>query len=179
MRISAAGCCALLVACVPHGVLRGSAFAFLTPKGGTLSVEAKPEVVEAAVELLLAQRGAAQVDREVVPSGAVVLSFKGPRGESVQGLALGSFYAVRVATAPPGTEVAVLGKPTVGGQELCSPEDVMVEEARHGCQDVVVPQNWEGRAQVTGREEALVVAWLLAALAQTFTRLEPLAAPSL
>jgi hypothetical protein len=97
----------------------------------------------------------------------------------VQGLQLGSFYAVRVATAPPGTEVTVLGKPMVGARELCAEEDALLEESRYGCQEVVVPQGWEGRAQATGREEALVVAWLLAALEQTFTRLEPSTAQGL
>jgi hypothetical protein len=169
----------LALGCVPHGVLRASAFAYLKPKGGTVSVEAKPDVVEAAVEQLLLQRGNARVDREVVPSGAAILYFKGPRGAEVQGLALGSFYAVRVATAPPGTEVTVLGKPMVGGRELCAEEDAVLEESPYRCLEVAVPQGWEGRAQATGREEALVVAWLLAALEQTFTRFEPSAAQGL
>jgi hypothetical protein len=97
----------------------------------------------------------------------------------VQGLQLGSFYAVRLATAPKGTEVTVLGKPTVSGRELCDGDDVVLEESRYGCLEVVVPDGWEGRAQATGREEALVVAWLLAALEQTFTRFEPTAAQGL
>lgn len=165
--------CALLVGCAPRGLLRASAGSFLKSGATRVSVEAGPEVVEEAVVRLLLQRGATLVDREVAPSGATFATFKGPRGSPVQGLALGSLFAVRLASAPLGTEVTVLGKPTVEGREPCSEEDGLLEELRYRCLEVVLPEGFEGLAQLSGREEALVVSWLLAALERAFARVEP------
>lgn len=169
--VSVALCVGALGGCAAS-TLRVSTEDYLQPEGFAVSVEARPADVEVLVEQLFAQRGYPRVQREVVASGTAFLYFRGPRPptEAAQPFEVGSFFAVGLETAPPGTRVSAFGKPMVDGVEGCADADRALDEARYRCVDLRIGSDWEGRGLVTGRDEATVVAWVLAALDARFRK---------
>lgn len=171
--LAAVGCAGWLVGCASTVTLRASTSDFLKPQAMSALVTSPPSQVGPVVEQLFAQRGYPLVGREVLKGEVHFLYFRGPRLPGSDGAAmnLGSYYAVRLSIVPPNlTSATVLGKPTVGGVELCSDADGMMSESGYRCDDTRVPSDWAGKSRVTGRDEAEVVAWVVTGLYERFRK---------
>jgi hypothetical protein len=88
------------------------------------------------------------------------LVFSGTRrvvGGSNTVATVGSWYAVRVEPTENGTRLHLLGKPNVGGTELCSDADATLADADYWCRDTRVDPSSPFCPLLTGREEVEVV----------------------
>lgn len=93
--------------------------------------------------------------------------FTGPRrvlssGDTVA--SVGSWIAVRVEPHDQGTRLSFLGKPTIGGQELCSDADARLADAQYWCQDTRVDPKSTFARELTGREEVELITGLITEL---------------
>jgi hypothetical protein len=176
--------------CVAHVKLRASSAAFVPIDQATAHFTQPPPEVYAALQPEMVSRGYLMVQQVEGSPGAQFYLFKGVRkpmpaqvhSELKQPPAyeLGSWFAVKVALGDKGlgTDVTMMGKPTVNGQEVCSDADKLLAEAHYWCQDTEVQADYQEMKQVAGREEADLVKGALAALATKLPAAAPTSAPA-
>lgn len=71
---------------------------------------------------------------------------------------IGSWFAARLDREPgPATQVFLLGKPTLNGQEMCSKADSELLVAQYWCRDTKVRRSFSGKAALDGSYEAKLV----------------------
>jgi hypothetical protein len=143
------------------GAIRASSRDHLPPAASRVVLPGPADGVVPRVIAAFARRGFAVVDRRV-DRAVTVLKFKGARATvtvvttgaygmvSGSSSSLGSVFYARLLPSPAGTEIDLIGKPTVDGKEVCSDADAGLDR----CSEVVTGLLWPGRRQATGKEEA-------------------------
>jgi len=77
---------------------------------------------------------------------------------------VGSWIAARLEAKGKSTHIRFLGKPNVGGQELCSDADSQLEDAEYWCQNTYIKETSPHFSQMSGREEAQLIRGIVAEL---------------
>ncbi len=142
--------------------IRASSRAFLTSDDSQLTISASVAESERAVVQVLSRRGFLVFDEQLSTDGTVRLTFKSDATKTFAAQrnrfvdsevadTVGSVLYAHFEQVGERTVVTFLGKPTLGGQPVCSAQD---EAFRVGCKTTTRPQWWSGLAAVTGREEA-------------------------
>jgi hypothetical protein len=103
--------------------------------------------------------------REAVVVGAVTTVGRSVVGETAS-FQFGSVYYVRLHGSGAETDVLVLGKPTLQGQELCSDADVWLKAFEYWCKDSSLSNGGKLMPYLSGKEEADVVRGVLLELKQ-------------
>lgn len=169
--------CLASSACVTMKVLRVSSANTVPTEKSTAHYAKSPSDVFAALQAEFGTRGltlAQQVDGN---SGAKIYLFKGKRAAvtTVRGTSamvvtqsnvIGVWVAARVQAANGGTDLSLLAKPSVNGQEVCSDADKTLEDAQYWCQNTEVREDFPFMHLLSGREEAEVVQGTLASLSE-------------
>lgn len=170
--LSAAGC----VTQVP---VRASATQFVAADKLHASLKGSKEDVVQRVTALAGERGLKLVNTVDSPDTSKVYVFKGDRiaVTTVRGNAsmvvgetneIGSWLAVRVKNVSDKTDVSILAKPTVRGQEVCSDEDAQLADVQYWCKDTKVRQDYPRRDLLSGKAEAEAAAGVIEQLKQSF-----------
>jgi hypothetical protein len=169
----------LLAGCVAQVPLRGSSYEHLKDIESRVVLPApEPQVVE-ALSSLLAERGFSRTDKREVHGSLTYYVFKGRRrtmnsvrggGGLVvfEGHELGSWFLARVSGGRPTTEVLLIGKPTVDGQEICADSDQLLAEASYWCVDTKARTDNPAAARMHGQEEAETVRGVMSTLRERF-----------
>ncbi len=150
-------CSLPLAACVAGPPLRVSTDELMKPAEAQLSVAMPRGEVASAVKGLMRERGFAVKTRVATKDErAEYLVFSGPRKvlSSANTVAsVGSWFAVRLEERGGATKVRFLGKPNLGGQELCSDADQALAEVEYWCKDTRVNPMSTYYSQLSGKEE--------------------------
>lgn len=167
-RIVLLGASLILGGCAAGPPLRVSTAQLLPPENSEVTVaKSKTETVD-LIKRLMAERGL--LVKSVAPTKdrkAEYVVFSGPRRllSGTNSIAtVGSWIAVRVEPSEGGTHVKLLGKPNLGGQELCSDADRELADADYWCKDTSVNPSSPYYSQLTGREEAELITGLVTEL---------------
>ena len=140
---------------------------------------AREEQVMEDLSALMTTRGYVRADKREVHKAVTYYIYKGKRRTItdvragggtlvVEGHELGSWFVARVSGGQPSTEVLLLGKPTVDGQEVCADSDAVLLEADYWCRDTKVRKDYGARGLLKGREEAEVVRGVLSELKEKY-----------
>ncbi|MBI3180504.1 MAG: hypothetical protein HYZ27_12640 [Deltaproteobacteria bacterium] len=153
------------MACVAGPPLRVSTAQLMAPSDAELLLEIDKVATSDLVKELMAQRGLRV--KTVAPTKdqkAEYLIFTGPR-QVLSGTntiaTVGSWFAVRVEQRGSVTYLRILGKPNLGGQEVCSDADIDLADADYWCQDTRVNPSSPYYAELTGRAEVEAVRGLI------------------
>ncbi len=182
LAIAAASCASAVAPLTP---VRASSVPLLGAQASSLRVARPVGAVLAQLESLFDKRGdhliAAYPARD--GSGDKLYAFKGRREAVVlgtvdtvnEGYAYGEtrtyqfgsvFYAVLHAADAQATDVLIVGKPSLNGQELCSDDDWRLKRFEYWCVDSKLGQAGSLRASLQGKDEADTVRGVLLELAQ-------------
>lgn len=136
--------------------IRASSRDHLNERGSTVVLETELNEAIQRVGDSFGRRGFAIVDMKE-QLGATVCKYKGTRSSitTVAGHAgitnvLGSVFYAFFRAESGRTVVTMLGKPTRDGKEVCSDHDGGLDP----CEDIIAAIDWNGRMQMSGREEA-------------------------
>ena len=163
--------------CVAMKTLRGSTATYLTKAGSQVTVERPAGMVAGVLQQIFAERGYMLSGRYQVAPNNVVLYFRGGRvappydpsddpAKSVAIGQIGSWFAARITDDGTRSTVALYGKPTVNGVEVCGDADDQLKDARYACVDVKVKEDWPGSRLVDGREETEIVSAVISTLSE-------------
>jgi hypothetical protein len=154
-----------LLGCASTITVRASSSDYLQKKGTSVTVDAPQQAAEAELDRLFSERGFGRSGEPKTSPNGQVIFYSGPRQvpRDVQdyGIQLGSWFAVRVFPQNAQTVVSIIGKPSIGGLELCSDNDRDLSDVSYTCSDTQVPKNWMGLNLITGRDEETVVSYVL------------------
>jgi hypothetical protein len=154
--------------CAAGPALRVSTAQLLPPDSTRVDLPADRQKTVALLKRLMAERGLSVKAVAATRDGhAQYVVFSGPRrliGTTYSRATVGSWIAARVEPMPSGTRVQLLGKPNLGGQEVCSDADVQLADAEYWCRDTRVNPASPYYAQMTGREEAELIRGLMVEL---------------
>jgi hypothetical protein len=178
LLVAALGAASAGCVTVPTQVVRVSTVQLISAEKSSTHYSKPPSVVFEAVKVELASRGfmlANQIDAK--SSGAKFYLFKGARKDvtHIRGNSriivaetheIGSMFVARLLAVGGGTELLLLGKPTISGVDLCSDADTMLADGGYWCKDTTIRSDYPGLPLMTGREEVDVVQGTLAALAE-------------
>lgn len=143
--------------CVAGPPLRVSTDELMQPAETKLALDLPKAKVASAVKDLMGERGFHVKTRVATPDErAEYLVFSGPRkllSGSNTIATVGSWFAVRLEQKDAVTHVRFLGKPNLGGQELCSDADQRLAEVQYWCKDTHVNPMSPYYSQLSGREE--------------------------
>ena len=168
----------ILGACVPMRTLRGSTATYLTPAGSRVTINRPAGTVAHAIQEVFSERGFLLVNRFQVSPANVVLFFRGARsipghhhgsGDPTWADAasqVGSWFAVRITDDGAKSTLALFGKPTVNGTEICDDGDNQLRDARYACIDVRVREDWPATQLVEGREETEIISAVISTLTE-------------
>lgn len=162
---------------VPRTAVRVSSAKLITVERSTVRYARPPAEVFDALKAELSSRGfplANQIDSK--KPGEKFYVFKGARkdvtfirGNSKIIVAdtneVGSVFIAKISAAPDGANLFLMGKPTIGGVDLCSDEDGLLADGGYWCNDSSFRADFPGLSLMTGREEMETVQGTLAALA--------------
>ena len=151
-------------ACVHYEPLRASSLQGTDPASAHVLLREPSQDVARTLEQLFAQRGYVVTNKVVSKAGVSYYLFNGMRQNvmelyasryqaSVQSYVIGSWFAARLETVPGGTDLLILGKPTVNGIEVCSDEDRLLADVQYWCRDTRIRVDSSDRQFMTGREE--------------------------
>ncbi len=179
LLVASTSACAALTASLLAPV-RASSVPYLGAEGSSQRVARPANDVANAIEGLFDKRGYHLIARYSAKDGSndSLYAFKGTRGaktvgdeDEVTNFQLGSVFYVRVHAADTSaTDVLLIGKPTIDGQEVCSDADAMLKAFEYWCVDTTVNKLGNGTEvlpQLTGKEEADTIRGVLLDLGRT------------
>lgn len=155
------GVLALATGCVKE--VRASSRVSLSARDSQVLVAGSEEDTARRLTEGFSQRGFTLADHQPL-SGATVYTFKGPREVPHANGLVGSVFYVRLLARDGGTEVDLLGKPTLSGKPVCSDELVKWVPP---CETAMAGLGWVGLSGMTGAEEAQTLRAILEALGGT------------
>ena len=131
-------------------------------RGASTSSLQYPAKDGSAPDSLYAFKGA----RETKTLGAITTEMPGRTQGEIASYGLGSIFYARVHPEGSSTEVLLLGKPTLNGQELCSDADGLLKSFQYWCVDTTVSNGEPLLPSLRGKEEAETVRGVLLELSQ-------------
>jgi hypothetical protein len=168
-----------LSGCIAQVPVRASADQFAAADKLRASVRGSSDAVVQQLTSLVGARGLQLVNTVDAPDSSKVYVYKGNRVAvttirstdttvHAETNEIGSWFAVRVKNASAATDVSILAKPTVRGQEVCSDEDKQLVDVKYFCQDTKVRVDYPRRDLLTGKAEAEAAVGVIEQLKQAF-----------
>ncbi|HYV49801.1 MAG TPA: hypothetical protein VFA20_33325 [Myxococcaceae bacterium] len=159
--------------------LRISSRDHLTESGSSLMTSLSPDEASRGLVEQFGKRGYPLLDRRQVSGAETVLKFKGSRATITHvsrgsgGTAVvGSVFYARIATGSGQSRIALLGKPTLNGDEVCSDWDADRSLTVDPCESRIFSVD-PSRNEMTGREEAEVIQGVTVELEVNGTAMRP------
>lgn len=170
--------CSQLGCSLIYQPVRLSTYENMPAEDALLQVPRPSTEVASALLKVMEGRGFPLVYKGKRKDGQLILAFRGPRHAppavtgnpqySTQTYQFGSFFAAGLQDLPDGTLLALFGKPTVQGVELCADADVELADLQYWCRDSSLLATSPLGAYITGREEQEVIRGVLGTLQVEF-----------
>lgn len=158
--------------------VRLSTYENMPAEDALLQVPRSSTEVASALLKIMEGRGFPLVYKGKRKDGQLILAFRGPRRAppavtgnpqyATQTYQFGSFFAAGLQDLPDGALLALFGKPTVQGVELCADADVELADLQYWCRDSSLLATSPLGAYITGREEQEVIRGVLGTLQVEF-----------